>query len=233
MNIIVLREHFESILSAVQSAANERASLSALKCVLLKAEGGKISASATNLEIAITASASAKVVEKGDVAVPVSTLTAVVSNIPHERLTLEQKENALILKTDSYEATLQGIPASEFPVIPSLAEEHLKFECDGAVLKEGIEQTVFAARVSDLHPELSGILFSGDGTALKLVATDRFRLAEKTVREVIIPSSVKHFRFIVPLKTKMLDRRDSAGDRRRTTRVDICRRCAGVDTYRG
>ena len=57
-------------------------------------------------------------------------------------------------------------------------------------------------QLSEIRPEISGILFDYQVTNLKLVGTDSFRLAEKTINENNFKSNFsKGFKIIIPLKT--------------------------------
>lgn len=105
MNIIILKKNLRDALLIVEKASGENFNLPILKNVLIQTEGTRLKFVATNLEIAVTAYASAKIIEPGEVTVPGSTFGAIVSNLASERVTLETKGNTLHLTTDTYEAT--------------------------------------------------------------------------------------------------------------------------------
>ena len=202
MNIIILKKNLRDALSIVEKASGENFNLPVLKNILIKTDGARLKLVATNLEIAVTSFASAKIIEAGEITVPGSTLTAIVSNLTSERVTLGTKGNTLRLTTDTYEATLQGLPAEEFPVIPELKSEERWLECSSAVFKDGVSQVISAVQISDLRPEISGLLFSAGGASFTITGTDSFRLAEKTIGENQIKTSLDEgVRVIVPLKT--------------------------------
>jgi len=50
------------------------------------------------------------------------------------------------------------------------------------IFEKAITQTVFAASSNTTRPVLSGVLFKVDKDTVKLVATDSYRLAEKTLK---------------------------------------------------
>lgn len=202
MNIIILKKNLRDAISIVEKASGENFNLPVLKNVLIQTEGTRLKLVATNLEIAVTAYASAKIIEAGEITVPGATLYAIVSNLVGERVTLGGKGNTLRLTTDTYEATLQGLPVDEFPIIPKVRSESDWVECSSAVLREGLAQVLPAVQMSDLRPEISGVLFAVEGGVLKLTGTDSFRLAEKTLGNTQFTSSLGGgVRVIVPMKT--------------------------------
>jgi DNA polymerase-3 subunit beta len=97
---------------------------------------------------------------------------------------------------------MQGAPAEDFPIIPRMEDMDHRMEIDPVVFQDALQQVISAAHISDIRPEISGVLFDFQMTLLKLVATDSFRLAEK----IIDGGKFKHtfeagFRAIVPLRT--------------------------------
>ena len=72
----------------------------------------------------------------------------------------------------------------------------------GVFLKEAIQQTIIASQFSDLRPELNSILFDFSLEVLKLVSTDGFRLAEKTIAANLFTAKFPDpFHLLVPLRT--------------------------------
>jgi DNA polymerase III sliding clamp (beta) subunit (PCNA family) len=54
---------------------------------------------------------------------------------------------------------------------------------------------------SQVKPEISGVYFSFNKGSIKLVATDSFRLAEKTIKDDFKNLFEKEINFILPQKT--------------------------------
>jgi DNA polymerase III subunit beta len=69
----------------------------------------------------------------------------------------------------------------EFPLIPEIDQSEA-VEIAAKDLRTAISQIVFAVAYSETQPEISGILFAFEDGNLKLVATDRYRLAERTIQ---------------------------------------------------
>jgi DNA polymerase-3 subunit beta len=202
MKLIVLKNNLKEGLSAVERAASENANLPILKNVLIKTFNNKIQLSATNLELAITKYISGKIVEEGSITVPLSALLSIVNNTPNERINLEVEHNTLLFKTDNYDATIQGLPEEEFPIIPKLENTTTYLELDTSLFKEGVTKILNTIQISEIRPEISGVLLDFQVTHVKLVGTDSFRLAEKTIAENNFKSNFQRgFRIIIPLRT--------------------------------
>ncbi len=205
MKIIVLKKNLKDGLVAVERAIAENNNLPILKYVLLNTSEGKIRLVTTNLELAVTTLVSGKIIEDGGIAVPFSTFSSVISGADNERIDIEVKNNNLHIKTDNYEAKIQGIQKEDFPIIPKLENSERYIEIDSSVLKESLNQVSNAAQISEIRPELSGVLFDLNPSAagvLKLAATDSFRLSEKTILNKQIKTNIENpLKIIVPLKT--------------------------------
>lgn len=202
MNIIVIRDRLKEAVDAVARVAGDHPTLAILKNILIEAEGDGIRLTATNLEVGMQYMVPGKVVESGSLTVPASLLMQIISSIPHDRLNLASKENTLEVATDNYHASLQTTPAEEFPLIPKVDKAALGVEIPGPVLKEAMDQVLSAAQFSELRPELSSILMKFGTDKLMFVATDSFRLAEKTLLDADFSATAEDdFQILIPLKS--------------------------------
>jgi DNA polymerase-3 subunit beta len=202
MKIIILKSNLKESLAAVEKAVSENSNLPILKNVLLKTYNNKIKIAATNLDLGITKLTSGKIVEEGGITVPFSTFYSLVNNSDNERIAIETEKNNLIFKTDNYSAKIQGLNQEEFPIIPKIENEDYFLEMDTSVFKDSVYKVLNAAQVSEIRPEISGVLMDFQMTMLKFVATDAFRLSHKTLSNNQFKSNFNHgFKVIVPLKT--------------------------------
>ncbi len=202
MKIIILKDNLRSSLLIIEKAVTENSNLPILKNFLLKTLDTKLKISATNLEIGINKFINAKINESGSLTIPFATLNNIISNIDSERINLESDKNNLIIKTDNYQARIQGINEEEFPLIPKIENQENNIEINSTILKSSILEIINAAHFSEIRPEISGILFDFQISVLKIVATDSFRLAEKTLYDNQFKTKInKGFKLIIPLKT--------------------------------
>lgn len=201
MNLIILRTNLLDGLSSVERAVGENTNLPILKDILIKTRDNKIEFISTNLELAVEASVSGKIIEKGEITVPFSIFNSTVKNLNTERIILEEKGKKLVIKTDNYEAIIQTHDPKEFPIIPSISNEKHSVRINTKDLKEAIGSVIIAAQYSDIRPEISGVFLNYSDGNLIFAATDGFRLSERKLGQKQIKTEMEEFSVIVPLKT--------------------------------
>lgn len=202
MRFIALRSNIREAIIAIERTTGENLNLPILKNVLIIADGNGISFTATNLDLAATYRVPGKVIEEGRITIPLTLFSNLITNIQSDRLNFEKKGSALNVKTDNYQATIQGLPAEDFPITPQIKNTSEYLEVKGAFFKEAIQQTTVAAQFSDLRPELNTVLVDFSIENVKFAATDGFRLAEKTLAQNLFNTSHKEpFKMLIPLKT--------------------------------
>jgi DNA polymerase-3 subunit beta len=202
MKIIILKENLKDGLNSIMRAVSENNNLPILKNILIKTVNNKIKLTATNLELAISKNVSGKIIEDGSITVPFSVFNGIVSNLDSEKVNLESKSSNLILKTDNYEAAIQGLSEEEFPIIPEIGNVNNSLKIESSVFNEAILKVINCAQISEIRPEISGVLFDFQISSLKLAATDGVRLAEKTLFDKDYKADfTRGFKSIIPLKT--------------------------------
>ena len=181
MKVSCLQENLAKGLSIVGRAVATRSTLPVLSNVMLATDGARLKLSATNLEIGIVCWIGAKVEEDGSITVPARLLTDFVNSLPPERIDMELtvRTQTLNLKCARFEANIKGIDAQEFPLIPTAGEDS-RISLDPSMLRQMIDQVVFAAATDESRPILTGVLAKFQGEQLTLAAADGFRLSVRT-----------------------------------------------------
>jgi DNA polymerase-3 subunit beta len=169
-------------LTHVSRAVARKSTLPVLTNVLLSAEEGECRLAATNLEIAITASLPARVVEPGRLAVRADLLSEFVSSLPSDEVTLRMERGSLTLGVSCgySKANIKGVPPEDFPLLPHIGEQVPTARVDADLLREMIGQVAFAAATDDSRPVLAGVLVELQGSTLTLAAADGFRLSVRS-----------------------------------------------------
>lgn len=201
MKLIVLRGNLLEAISSVERAIGGGSNLPILKNVLLKTEEGKIVLVTTNLELAITHSFSGKIIENGEITIPLAIFSTIVRNLSSERITLELKGKKAHITTDNYEAIIQGQDAKEFPIIPELHNKTQYLQMSTGVFTEAISSVIVSTQHSEIRPEISGIFIYSESDEVILAATDSFRLAERKLDISQVKSTLNGVRVIIPLRT--------------------------------
>lgn len=181
MKLQVTQENLSKALSNVaRIAMANRNPLPILNNVLIQTQDGRLSISATNLEIAITEKIGSKVKEEGSITVPARLMQEYISSLPSGVLELELDENKLHISTEQYRSTINGVLADEFPSFPEL-EEDVNWNIPTKDLKKGLSQVVFAASGDESRPVLTGLYLKTYDGQIFAAATDSYRLAEKAL----------------------------------------------------
>ncbi len=199
MKIICLQEKLKKALSLISKITGKNPNLPILNNILIETDKGRLRVSATDLEIGMNIWISAKVEKSGKATVPASILSSFISSLPSDKVRLSTEKYNLIAQEGSYKAEIKGLNPADFPIIPQSKEKPFLF-IKAKDLQNGLSQVYQAASFSDTRPEISGVFFQvTKENTLKLVATDSFRLAEKTIKK--IKGTQQERSFILPIKT--------------------------------
>jgi DNA polymerase-3 subunit beta len=181
MKITCLQENLKTNLNITQNIVGKNLTLPILNNVLLEVDGGRLKISSTNLEIGINTWTPGKIEKTGSITCPAKILTSFINNLPNKKIELETKDNTLFVKCDNYKAAIKGLSADDFPLIPKIKERPIFIFKKSEALKNDLNMVVGSAALSESRPEFSGVLFKFSKEAVKFVATDSFRLAEKVI----------------------------------------------------
>jgi DNA polymerase-3 subunit beta len=174
------QEEMKAALDTVKRVAAAKSTLPALSMVLIQADD-TLMFTTTDLERFVQRTVKAKIAEKGQALVPVTTLSEYVASLPSDAITLSTKKNDLHIKCGRFESTVKGINPEEYPTIPNVPAE---MEMDGDELRAALNKTAYACATDDSRPVLTALCFDGP----TLVSADGFRLAKTTMP---IESSLK------------------------------------------
>ena len=195
MKIEVFQEELIKGIGVVGRVVSNRAQLAVLGNILIEAQKTGLRLSGTDLQIGMSIGLPAKVSETGRITVPAKVLQEFVGSLAPGRLTLELKQDTLIVEGGSYRGKFQTISAEEFPAIPVLPDNKAKIIVRQSEFAEMSTKVIFAAAKDSLRPVLTGILLELSKTSLRMVATDGFRLSvgkikaqgADSLRSVLIP----------------------------------------------
>ncbi|MFT5037181.1 MAG: DNA polymerase-3 subunit beta [Candidatus Azotimanducaceae bacterium] len=191
MHITLDTKELYNKLELVGRVSTKHVTLPVLQCVLLEVKNKKVVIKATNLEIGIEAVVEAVIEEEGVVAVPATTLIQTINLITQKKVTLRLEDSTLVVEGDGSETQIKSIPHEEFPIIPKLDGEGQTLQNN--LFSLGIKTVAFAASQSSIKPELGSVyIFQKKEHSLTFVATDSFRLMEKTVpqKNVVFNESI-------------------------------------------
>ena len=205
MKVTVERAELLKSLGHVHRVVERRNTIPILANVLIKADRGKLSMKATDLDLEITDSVAAEVSPGGATTVPAHMFYEIVRKLPEgAQIVIEGSGDraVLSLRAGRSRFTLQTLPESDFPDLAAGEMTH-SFKLAASDLKRLIDKTQFAISTEETRYYLNGIYLHTAGTAkaatLRAVATDGHRLAQV---ELPLPQGAAGMPgIIVPRKT--------------------------------
>ncbi|MEK7598122.1 MAG: DNA polymerase III subunit beta [Patescibacteria group bacterium] len=212
MKIICTRENFKKAIFNSERVVSKQTTLPILNNILFETEKGGLKLSATNLEMGVEVRIGAKIEKEGKISIPARLLSNFINTLPaksaEENIFLETNDQGLKIKSGATRATIKGLPATEFPLIPRKTAEFL-LKLPGTTLKNTILQVINCAAINETRQELTGVNLFLTEEELFFAATDSFRLAEKRLKisnENTAPEDYKKFiekknNIIIPANT--------------------------------
>src|SRR5450432_1366302 len=184
MKVTVERAELLKSLGHVHRVVERRNTIPILANVLIKADKGKLSLKATDLDLEVTDSIAAEVSPGGATTVPAHMFYEIVRKLPEgSQVVLEATGDRAVLaiRAGRSRFTLQTLPESDFPDLAAGDMTH-RFMLPAAALKRMIDKTQFAISTEETRYYLNGIFLHTVGTGkalvLRAVATDGHRLAQ-------------------------------------------------------
>jgi DNA polymerase-3 subunit beta len=202
MKIISLQENLKKGISIVSHITSKNINLPILNNILIKADEGNIDLIATNLEIGIIHSVRGKIEKPGKITIDAKIINEYINFLPQEKITFIVKDENVKIECSNYKTKIKGETAKEFPLLPEIEESNI-INTSLVEFKKALSQVVFAVSKSESRIELSGVLFALSDDKLSMVATDSYRLAEKTI-DINIEKNKnldENNKIIIPAKT--------------------------------
>lgn len=177
-------------LQRVQNVVERRTTMPILSNALLKTEKNGLSLSATDLEVGIQSILPADIMEEGSITVKARSLLDIVRELPDTLIQFQTRENnRLEIKANKSVFNIVGLPAEDFPEIPSFSsEEKQQFvRMNGQAVMAMLDKTLYAASTDEARYHLNGVYFetlentiegADKGKKIfRMVATDAHRLS--------------------------------------------------------
>jgi len=177
MKFTVIRENLSNALNVVSKAVNQRSPLPILSNILIKTEKGMIQLFASDLQMSISASVGAKIDEPGEITVPAKIFIEFVNQVNSDKIDFSLSGAVLKLSTDKVNATLSGIPASEFPVMDR-PKKGYEVTLPSDLFSKAIQKVQYVVAIDEGRPVLTGIYFKITKNELVIAGTDGYRMAE-------------------------------------------------------
>ncbi|NND90687.1 MAG: DNA polymerase III subunit beta [Granulosicoccus sp.] len=177
MKFSAQRESLLHPLQHVVGAVERRQTSPILGNVLLEADDGYLTLTATDSEIELQARVEMPIDQPGAITVPARKFLEICRHLPESaRVDFDLSGDKVIFKSARSKFTLATLPAVEFPQVAELdTPQQVILTCD--VLHQCIRNTAFSMAQQDVRFYLNGMLLEIGADRVSCVATDGHRLA--------------------------------------------------------
>jgi DNA polymerase-3 subunit beta len=182
MKLTIERAQLLKALNHIQSVVERRNTIPILSNVLLQADGGTLSMTATDMDLAIVEKVSADISASGATTAPAHMLYDIIRKLPDgSQVELDASDadgRQIEIRAGRSRFTLPTLPTDDFPVMTGGEMSH-SFGLSGAELRSLVDRTRFAISTEETRYYLNGIFVHvpEDGAVMRGVATDGHRLA--------------------------------------------------------
>jgi DNA polymerase III subunit beta len=175
MRIIVERDALAEAVAWVARSLPSRPVLPILSGLLLEASSGRLTLSCFDYEVSARIQVDAEVTEPGTALVPGRLLAEITRSLPSYPVEVDHEKDDVTVTCGPASFTLVTLPVKEYPRLPELPL--LAGTVDGGAFATAIGQVAPAASRDDTLPVITGVNLEIYEDTLRLVATDRYRLA--------------------------------------------------------
>ena len=185
----------EALSAAGRATAGRGGALPVLSGIRLELSGNHLTLTGTDLDLTISVDCEVAGTDDGIAVAPGRLVTDIVRALEPGAVTLESDDEDLRITSGRSQFSVRTHPAGDFPRIPSPTGDSVTLPVDG--LAEALRQVVRAASTEDSRPILTGVLMAAEGSGLRLVSTDSYRLAVRDLaglgvfaadQKVLVPS---------------------------------------------
>lgn len=196
MKININRDTLLRPLSAVNGIVERRHTLPILSNLLLQTGNGRISLTATDLEMQISMFAEYEGEDELSTTVSAKKLLDICRALPEgSDLKLVEQDARMQVSTGRSKFSLQTLPAADYPIMTKASGSNLNLKISQRLFRNLLRQVEFSMAQQDIRYYLNGLLLEVNGNLLHLVGTDGHRLSyintqlEQTFekQEVILP----------------------------------------------
>lgn len=179
MKFRVERDVLSEAVAWVARALPARPVVPVLSGMLVQADRDQVTLSCFDYEVSACAVVSADVGEPGAALVPGRLLAEISKSLPPADTQVVTTPDMMMLTCGSAEFALVCLPRADYPELPELPA--VAGTVDGALLATAAAQVVPSASRDDTLPMLTGVCIDFGASELALAATDRYRLAVRTI----------------------------------------------------
>lgn len=177
MKFEILRDTLLAPIQAVIGVVERRQTMPILANLLLAVTDGKLSVTATDMEVELVADTDVGGADQGEVTVPARKLLDICKALPEgASVAVTLDKGRLLLRSGRSRFSLATLPAADFPAVEDIRVQR-SFSLLQKQLRNLINRTAFSMAQQDVRYYLNGLLIETSEKQLRAVATDGHRLA--------------------------------------------------------
>ena len=183
MEFTIEREVLCRLLKTVEVAVPNTTSLPVLTNIYFESTGSELRVRATNLEIDVLAQVPFDSEFNNVKALIPPRVVGIVNSLSEKQVKLRINQGQLTITCGSAKFKLSCSDPSNYPELSNRESEKDTLKLTEAELKSLIKQVVFATSTNNDRPAFTGVLFSFEQDAMKLIASDTYRLVLKKMNK--------------------------------------------------
>lgn len=189
MKATVPRKELAESLAIAGAASSNRSTMPVLTTIRIEAAESRLTLTGCDGEMWAASSLVGNVETPGAVCVQAKLLGEIVSALPAGDVVLSLENTSVFLRQGASEWKLMAMGAEDFPNIPEvIAQSDVSLSM--GEFRDVISSVDFAISEDTTRAFLTGVLFTYDGKAVTLVATDTHRLAVRRLERPGVGSDV-------------------------------------------
>lgn len=176
MKFSINQSELLNALSIVQKGVSARTTLPVLAGIYVEAQGDEVTFQTTDLELSIQYTATALVEEEGRTVLPGKLIVDIVKNLPDAAVHVSAEDFDAVITCESSSFSIKCLNPVDFPGFPKVTpEQQIKIPFD--VFSSMARKVCRVVSKDESRAILTGVLITAEDGALKMVATDSYRLA--------------------------------------------------------
>ena len=179
MKFQVNRDVFSEAVSFAVKLLPQRTTQPILSGVLLTAESGALTLSSFDYEVSSQTEITAEVDEPGTALVSGRLLADIASRLPNAPVRFDTSEGRIAVSCGAARFTLLSMPVEEYPTLPEVTSTTGVLPSDD--FADAVSQVAVAASRDDVTPVITGVQIEVGDNELSFVATERYRVAIRTI----------------------------------------------------
>lgn len=176
MKFSINQSELQNALAVVLKGIASRSTLPILSGIYLDARGDSLTLQATDLELSIQYTVPALVEEEGKAVFPGKLFSDIIKSLSDAAVHVSSDNESSVITCDTSSFSIKTLDAEDFPGFPHVDVQQ-EISIPFAQFASMVKRVARVVSKDESRAVLTGVLITLEGTLLKMVATDSYRLA--------------------------------------------------------